>query len=156
MVRQAVPADSDAVGDLTARVYRAGGWSDAAYSRLLLDGRSRIEQATVFVALQGAVLAGTVTVARPGTPFAGFCGADEVEVRMLAVDPQARGRGIAGLLMDACEGLARQERFAGVVLSTELDMRAAHRLYERRGYVRRPERDRHIGRFHLLAYRLQT
>jgi YD repeat-containing protein len=121
-VREAVVADGDAVGVLTERVYSAGGWTDAAYSRQLLDGRSRIEQATVLVASRADAIVG---IARPGTPFAAICEPDEVEVRMLAVDQRARGQGVASLLMDACENLARQERVAGIVLSTEPDMHAA-------------------------------
>ena len=67
--------------------------------------------------------------------------AEEVEVRMLAVDEAARGRGVADRLMAACEALARDEGRAAVVLSTAPDMHAAHRLYRRRGYVRQPDRD---------------
>jgi hypothetical protein len=42
-----------------------------------------------------------------------------------------------------------------VVLSTEPDMYAAHRLYQRRGYVRQPDRDWQAGRFRLMVFRLQ-
>ena len=38
---------------------------------------------------------------------------------------------------------------------TEPDMYAAHRLYQRRGYVRRPGRDWQAGRFRLMVFRLQ-
>jgi hypothetical protein len=66
--------------------------------------------------------------------------------------------GVAGLLMEAREDLARQERVAGIVLATEPDMHAAHRLYERRGYTRQAQRDRRIRRFYLLptAYRSEA
>lgn len=121
---------------------------------MLLDGRSRIEEATVFVAVADGVVLGTVTVGRPGSRFANVARAGEVEVRMLAVDEAARGRGIGGLLMDACEGLARGGGCSAVVLSTGLDMYAAHRLYQRRGYVRQPERDWRAGQSLLQVYRL--
>src|SRR5262245_30206415 len=49
-VRRADLADADLVGGLTERVYRQGGWTDVDYSKLLLDGRSRIAEATVLVA----------------------------------------------------------------------------------------------------------
>jgi ribosomal protein S18 acetylase RimI-like enzyme len=153
-IRRAGPDDADQVGTLTERVYRRGGWADERYSKLLLDGRSRIEEATVFVAVADDVIVGTVTLGRPGTRFANVAQADEAEVRMLAVDEAARGRGIARLLMNACEGLARDEGFAAVVLSTEADMHAAHRLYQRRGYIRQPERDWLVGQFLLQSYRL--
>jgi ribosomal protein S18 acetylase RimI-like enzyme len=153
-IRLAGPDDADQVGTLAERVYRQGGWADERYSKLLLDGRSRIEEATVFVAVADGVIVGTVTLGRPGTRFANMARAGEAEVRMLAVDEAARGQGIASLLMDACEGLARDEGFGALVLSTEPDMDAAHRLYRRRGYVRQPERDWRIGRDLLEVYRL--
>ena len=154
-MREAVAADGDAVGALTEQVYAAGGWGDPSYMRRLRDGRSRIEQAHVLVACRDDAIVGSVTIARPGTPFAAISGSDELEVRMLVVAESARGKGVGGLLMDGCEELARREGFAAVVLLTEPDMHAAHRLYERRGYTRVPERDRDIGRFSLLAYRLE-
>jgi ribosomal protein S18 acetylase RimI-like enzyme len=153
-IRQAGRDDADQVGILAERVYRQGGWADERYSKVLLDGRSRIEDATVFVAVADGAVVGTVTLGRPGTRFANVAQAGEAEVRMLAVDEAARGRGIARLLMDACEGLARDDGLAAVVLSTEPDMLAAHRLYQRRGYVRQPERDWRIGQSLLQVYRL--
>jgi len=86
--------------------------------------------------------------------MAGIGRAEEAEVRMLAVDEAARGRGIGDLLMAECEALARDEGLAGVVLSTEPDMHAAHRVYRRRGYVRQPDRDWSTGRTTLLVFRL--
>jgi ribosomal protein S18 acetylase RimI-like enzyme len=60
---------------------------------------------------------------------------------MLAVDPAAQGRGIAMLLMrhivDASRSLGRER----VVCSSQPSMRAAHRVYERLGFTRLPERD---------------
>jgi ribosomal protein S18 acetylase RimI-like enzyme len=154
-VRRADLADADLVGGLTERVYRQGGWTDEEYSKLLLDGRSRIEEAIVLVATVAGALVGTVTMALPASRFANVGRAGEVEVRMLAVAEAARGRGVASLLMDACEVLARDEGFTAVVLSTEPDMYAAHRLYQRRGYVRQPDRDWQAGRFRLKVFRLQ-
>jgi len=154
-VRRADLADAEPVGGLTERVYRQGGWTDEDYSRLLLDGRSRIEEAIVLVATAAGAVIGTVTMALPGSRLANVGRAGEAEVRMLAVDEAARGRGVAGLLMDACEALARNEGCAAVVLSTEPDMYAAHRLYRRRGYVRQPGRDWQAGRFRLMVFRLQ-
>jgi ribosomal protein S18 acetylase RimI-like enzyme len=83
-----------------------------------------------------------------------LCRADEAEVRMLAVDEAARGLGIADRLMAAGETLARNAGLAAVVLCTETGMRAAQRLYERRGYLRQPARDWQIRDVRLLAYRL--
>jgi ribosomal protein S18 acetylase RimI-like enzyme len=149
-IRRADLADADQVGMLAERVYRHGGWADEGYSKRLLDGRSRIEDAVVLVAVADGVIVGTVTAARPGSRMANMARAEEVEIRMLAVDEAARGQGIADLLMAACEALARDEGRAALVLATAPDMHAAHRLYRRRGYVRQPDRDWSI----LLVFRL--
>src|SRR5262249_49796542 len=80
--------------------------------------------------------------------------AGEAEVRMLAVDQAARGLGLASRLMAVCETLARDEGLIAVILCTETGMHAAQRLYERRGYLRQPARDRQIRDVRLTASRL--
>jgi ribosomal protein S18 acetylase RimI-like enzyme len=150
-IRRADLADADQVGVLTERVYRHDGLTDEGYARQLRDGRSRIRDAVVLVAVADGVIVGTVTAARSGSRLAR---AGEIEVRMLAVDEAARGRGIADLLMAACEALARDGGHAAVVLSTGPDMYAAQRVYRRRGYVRQPDRDWSVGRSTLIVFRL--
>jgi N-acetylglutamate synthase len=152
-VRRADVSEADAVGALTERVYAAGGWTDEAYSKVLRDGRSRIDEAIVLVATVDDGVVGTLTIGLPGTRFASIARPDEVEVRMLAVDETARRRGVARLLMAEAERTAAEHGFVGVVLSTEPDMHAAHRLYEDRGYVRQPDRDWQLRGFTLLVYR---
>jgi len=153
-VRRAEPAEADLVGALTERVYRTGGFGSDDYAEVLRDGRSRIRDSVVLVAAADGAIAGTVTLALPGTPMAHLCRADEAEVRMLAVDETVRGLGIASRLMAACETLARNEGLAAMILCTETGMHAAQRLYEHRGYLREPARDWQFRDVRLLAYRL--
>lgn len=153
-VRRAEPAEADLVGALTERVYRTGGFGSDAYAAVLRDGQSRVRDGIVLVAVADGSIAGTVTLALPGTPLAHLSEADEAEVRMLAVDEAARGLGIANRLMAACETLARSEGLTAVILCTETGMLAAQRLYERRGYLRDPARDWQIRDVRLIAYRL--
>ncbi len=152
-IRRAAPNEAVEVGLLTERIYRAGGFTNEAYSAVLLDGASRVADAIVVVAVLDGRLVASATAAPAGTPYAAMARDGELEVRMLGVADEARRRGIADRLMDAVEDLARERGLGGVILSTEPGMRAAHRLYERRGYVRRPDRDRRAGGFTLLAYR---
>jgi ribosomal protein S18 acetylase RimI-like enzyme len=155
-VRPASPGEAEAIGVLTEAVYRDGDFldDDEAYVAHLLDGAGRVRDALVLVAdLDGSVVA-SVTLAEPGTPWSEISRPDELEVRMLAVAEMARRRGIADRLMDEAEDHARRQGLAAVVLSTEPAMAGAHRLYERRGYVRQPERDWDVDGFPLLAYRL--
>ena len=155
-VRRAEPAEADLVGALTERVYRTGGFGSDDYAKVLRDARSRVRDGIVLVATAAAdgAIAGTVTLALPGTPLAHLSRAAKPEVRMLAVDEAARGLGIADRLMAACETLARNEGLTAVILCTETGMHAAQRLYERRGYLRQPARDWQIRDVRLLAYRL--
>ena len=153
VVRRAAPADAEAVGELTESVYRAGGFTDDEYAEELRDAAGRIEFATVLVAAIEDRVVGSLAVATPGSPLHELAGPDEVEVRMLAVAEDVQGRGIASRLMAAAEALAVESGARAVVLSTEPEMHAAHRLYERRGYERVPALDRVIGRYELLAYR---
>jgi hypothetical protein len=70
-IRRADLADADQVGMLTERVYRHEGLTDEDYARQLRDGRSRIQDAVVLVAVTDGVIAGTVTAARSGSRLAG-------------------------------------------------------------------------------------
>ena len=80
---------------------------------------------------------------------------DLAEIRTLAVAPAASGEGIGEALTRAMIDLARDGGFGSVVLSSSTTMRAAHRLYERLGFVRLPERDWTPGRgIQLVAYEL--
>ncbi|MBD3784538.1 MAG: GNAT family N-acetyltransferase [Micrococcales bacterium] len=156
-VRPARPDELDAVGRLTLGAYAADGGitPESPYAATLLDAGARARDAVLLVAVAGDELLGTVTFVRPGTPFAEIGGPDEAEVRTLAVAPATRGRGVGRLLSDECVRLARDEGCRAVVLSSGTWMTTAHRLYERMGFVREPERDWSPSPgVELLAYRL--
>ena len=154
-IRDAHPDEAEAIGTLTEAVYRAEGFTDGGwYSAELLDAAGRIAGGRVLVAEVDGLVAGTVTLAPPGSPFAEITDGTELEVRMLATVEHARRLGVADRLMDGAEADARERSLLGVVLSTEPAMQGAHRLYERRGYVRRPDRDWHHDGYDLLVYAL--
>jgi ribosomal protein S18 acetylase RimI-like enzyme len=58
------------------------------------------------------------------------------EMRLLAVPPESRNHGIAGLLIDFCEEKARQSGSKVITLHTTVLMQTAKAMYERRGYQR--------------------
>ena len=155
-VRPARPEEAAAIGVLTERAYRVDGYLDVSggerYAAELRDAARRIADAVVLVAERGGELAGTVTLAVPGSAYAETAAAGELEVRMLAVDPDVRRRGVARALMAAAEEHARRLGLARVVLCTEAPMRRPQRLYERLGYRREPHRDWTVEGFHLLGY----
>lgn len=143
-LRRATPADHDAVARVVVAAYEPftqGRHDD--YVDSLADSARRDREAELWVATDdgtGEVL-GSVTVCPPGSPWREIAAEDEAEFRTLAVDPAAQGRGVGAALLDLVERRARVEGEAAIVLSSLPTMTAAHRLYERGGYRRAPERD---------------
>ncbi|MDX3797595.1 GNAT family N-acetyltransferase [Streptomyces sp. AK04-3B] len=146
-VRPVTPAEHETLGDITARAYLDDGLLDFGgsdpYLHELRDVAKRAATAEVLVAVDGErLLLGGVTFVPGSGPMADLARAGETEIRMLAVARQARGRGVGEALVRACVARARAvEGCRTVVLSTQRSMSAAHRLYERLGFVRTPERD---------------
>lgn len=156
VVRRADPRDVDDAGALTAEAYVADGLlrDEGDYTAELRDAQRRAREAILLVAAVprdpggGAepdraddVVVGTVTLAPYGTSYAEVAEPGELEVRMLAVAPEARGRGVAEALMTHALRHAVAEGARRVVLSTSDDMQAAQRLYDRLGFVHDESRD---------------
>jgi ribosomal protein S18 acetylase RimI-like enzyme len=158
-IRRARPFDYEAVGEITVRAYTEGGFArpDSVYVGTLADARARAEQAELWVAVRdedGEVL-GSVTYASPGSGFSELAAPGEGELRMLAAAPAAQGQGVGEALVRHCVDRARGLGVAALVLSTQPTMTAAHRIYERTGFVRTPAKDwEPIPGVALLAYRL--
>ncbi|MEU4926705.1 GNAT family N-acetyltransferase [Streptomyces yokosukanensis] len=146
LIRPAVPAEYAELGEITAQAYLQDGLLDFGegdvYLAELRDVAKRAAASDVRVATRDGILLGGVTfVPRPG-PMADIARPEEAEIRMLAVARAGRGRGAGEALVRACVERARAvEGCRSVVLSTQRTMHAAHRIYERLGFVRTPERD---------------
>ncbi|RSD23634.1 GNAT family N-acetyltransferase [Amycolatopsis eburnea] len=159
-IRPARSEEYAAAGEVTVRAYDVDGHlaGDVGYDTVLRDVARRAEQAEVLVAVDGAgEVVGTVTVVLPGSDFAEISRPGELEFRMLAVAPTARGRGIGEALTKAVLDRARTLGIPKVVLSSLEGMRGAHRLYERLGFARLPERDwRPFPHISLIAYQIDV
>lgn len=145
-IRAARPAEYTAVGGITVEAYRASGFVDSehstGYAATLADAATRAREAELLVAVDADdQLLGTVTVAPPGTAYAQVSDEHQLEFRMLAVIPQARGRGVGEALTRAVLDRAAELGLRGVVLSSGREMTTAHRIYERLGFRRTPDRD---------------
>lgn len=153
-VRPARPEEHAQAGALTAEAYAADGLTDDAdaYAAELRDAARRAREAVLLVATLPAdpgatspgaaeVVVGTITLAPYGTSYAEVAEPGELELRMLAVAPEARRHGVAERLVSAAlrEAVARHAR--RVVLSTLDAMVTARRLYDRLGFVADPRRD---------------
>jgi ribosomal protein S18 acetylase RimI-like enzyme len=142
IIRPARPDELDAVGELTARAYLADGPISEKYAAMLADAHTRARDAELLVAVDtDDHVLGTVTIALPGGEFADVARDGELEFRMLAVDPAARRRGVGEALVRAVIDRARSLGLPRVILSSQQTMTAAHRIYERFGFRRHPDRD---------------
>ncbi|WP_055492574.1 GNAT family N-acetyltransferase [Streptomyces sp. TP-A0356] len=163
VIRQAAPDEYETLGEITAQAYLQDGLLDFgesdAYLDELRDVAKRAAAARVLVAVERDRVLGGVTFVPAGGPMADIAAPGEAEIRMLAVARAARGRGAGEALVRACVDQARAtEGCVRVVLSTQRTMRAAHRIYERQGFVRTPQRDwnplPHLDDITLLTYEL--
>jgi len=142
-IRFAASAEFPAVAELCVAAYAPFVAGDHHYLAVLRDVARRASEAELLVAADpddGRVL-GTVTFVPDGGPLGEIAAPSEAEFRMLAVDPAARGRGVGTALLRRVLDDSRDRGNAGVVCSSLPEMRAAHRIYERLGFGRVPERD---------------
>ena len=159
-IRPAHPTEYDTLGELTAQAYLQDGLllfgESDWYLDELKDVAKRASAAEVLVAVADDHLLGGVTFVPSGGPMADLARPGEAEIRMLAVSRAARGQGAGQALVQACVTRASAAG-TGLVLCTQPTMHAAHRVYERLGFTRAPERDwKPIpgDDFTLLAYQL--
>lgn len=137
-IREARPAEHVAIGDLVVRSYRGVGEIDESYFDELRDVAARAAVVPVIAAIEegsGRVLGAVTYVPGLGPFHEGELG-DAASIRMLAVEPDARGRGIGRALVEECIRRARDEGRTRISLYTRPFMTAAHRMYERLGFKR--------------------
>jgi ribosomal protein S18 acetylase RimI-like enzyme len=158
-LRPARPEDYEAIAATTLAAYEPLlGDAESAYAEQLGNAEARALEAELWVAVapDDREVLGTVTMCREGSPLREIALADEGEFRMLAVRPAAQGHGVGEALVRHVLDRFREEGATAVVLSTTPGMTAAHRLYERLGFGRCPERDwAPLPGVSLLAYRLE-
>lgn len=143
IVRDALPAELPAVGELRVAAYVAGGFMSetsgyAPHLRAL--GADGVGTVLVAVAGDGRIV-GTVMLQMSQQAAEIVTGPEEAEIRALAVDPGVRGQGIGQALLRAAQDRAVGHGRRHLVLLTQPEMAAARRLYERAGFRRLPERD---------------
>lgn len=158
-VRPVRSDEFDEAGRVTALAYREfvrpedpASWEE--YLSRIADIRERAGRTLVLVAVEGDVILGSATLELDGRTDAGEeqpLAPGEAHVRMLGVRPDARRRGVARLLMDACTDEARRAGRKLLSLNTAPPMTAARQMYESMGFERRDDEVFPDG-FVLLSY----
>ena len=145
LIRPAVPADYDAIARITRDAYLAAGYFESAdhpYMRQIQDVARRAAHATVWVAEREGRVVGSVTLAVAGEPYADIAQSDELEFRMLVVDPAVQRSGAGKAMVRAIIEHAKSlPGITGVALTTGMTWESAHGLYRKTGFRRVPERD---------------
>jgi ribosomal-protein-alanine N-acetyltransferase len=150
VIERVTSADITAIAGIERRSF-SDPWSESSFQELL--AHSRMYFACVRQAAGGAP--------RPalGYVVAWFAGG-QGEIANLAVDPDARGRGLGSRLLDAALDEARRHGVEEVFLEVRDSNTRARQLYESRGfaevgrrrrYYRRPAEDAVILRWKAAA-----
>ncbi len=143
-IRDAKPDELQEVGSIRVAAYRADGFLplQSEYEPTL-RGLGADGSGHVLVAVAGdGKLVGTVMLQTwPDAAGQLVTGPGEAEIRALAVLPEARGTGFGRALLAGVMERAAREQVRRLLLFTQRDMVAAHRLYEQAGFTRLPERD---------------
>lgn len=156
-VREASPDEYPETGRVTALAYREfvrpedTDWQ--AYLARIADVAERAQRTVILIAVEDGLILGSATLELDQRTEAedGPLDPQDAHIRMLGVDPAARGRGVGAGLMGACESRARAAGKTRMTLSTTQRMAAARAMYESLGYVRGEDRVFDDG-FVLLSY----
>ena len=146
LIREMTLEEADTVG---ARLVE---WNEEHLSRFpaevagpyrteLADVTSRLGTADLLVAELDGALVGTVTLVRDAADDSHPWPPGGAVLRLLAVDPAARGQGLGAALTRECIERARSRGAKYLGLHTAPLMAAARGLYERLGFRRVPEHD---------------
>jgi DNA-binding MarR family transcriptional regulator/N-acetylglutamate synthase-like GNAT family acetyltransferase len=133
-------------GVLYAQEYRYDERFEALVSKIVGEFVEQFDarRERCWIAEQDGAVIGSVFLVRATDALA--------KLRLLYVEPAARGRGIGERLIAECVRFARQVGYEKITLWTQSELQAARHLYEKAGFVLvREERHDSWGRTDLVA-----
>lgn len=165
-VRNALPEEFSTIGQLMVEVYsrlegfpkrseqpdyyemlaNIGEITKKPHTELLVAATSdgRIAGAVVYFSdMSSYGSGGTATSEKNASGF-----------RLLAVDPEARGRGIGKLLTEACINKARKDKNEQLIIHSTKFMQVAWKMYEKLGFKRSEDLDFMQGELPVFGFRL--
>jgi pimeloyl-ACP methyl ester carboxylesterase/GNAT superfamily N-acetyltransferase len=165
VIRDARPDEFEAIGRMMVAVYSAlDGFpkpeTQPQYYDLLanIGAVAAKPGARLIVSLEKERIVGAVVffadMAEYGSGGTATQERDAAGFRLLASDPEARGRGVAKALVEACIAAARELRRSRLVIHSTDAMKAARAIYVARGFQRAPDLDFVQGAMPVHGYRL--
>ncbi|AXJ10229.1 GNAT family N-acetyltransferase [Arthrobacter sp. PM3] len=145
--RPAGPADYREVRRITRDAYLRAGHFTAGhpYMSVLDNVEHRAEHAQVWVAEASGTVVAAVTLTFPGQAYSEIARDNELEFRMLAVDPAVQGGGIGRTVVRRVIDHAQSlPDIGGISITSATFMERAHGLYESLGFRRVPDRDWYV------------
>ena len=151
------PDEHDAVRRIVIDTYRTLDVTiHPEYGEELVDvaRRAADPNAVVLVARLDGRPVGHAVVVLGDSPMADHVEPEASSLRMVAVLPEAQGRGVGRALIVEAMAVARRAGRRTMRLYTQPMMHAAQHIYESLGFRHVPERDRYIARheMQLIAY----
>lgn len=128
----------EAVSALTVESYTSAYEINDRYRAELGQVAERVTNQQVWVArdAESNELLGTVSTPLPGQFLNDYPEPGDMDFRLLATTPAARGRGVGKALVQHCAQLARERGASRLVLHTNAEMNLAVGLYTSMGFAR--------------------
>jgi ribosomal protein S18 acetylase RimI-like enzyme len=145
--RLATAADYSDVQRITREAYLHAGHfaADHPYMSALDDVEHRAKHAEVRVAESSGAVVAAVTLTFAGQPYSEIAMENELEFRMLAVDPAVQGGGVGrALVRRVIEHAESLPNIRAISITSATFMERAHALYESLGFRRVPARDWYV------------
>lgn len=165
-VRNALPEEFSTIGQLMVEVYsRLEGFPKRSEQPDYYEMLANIGEITkkphtellVAVTSDGRIAGAVVYFSDMSSYGSGGTATSEKNAsgfRLLAVDPEARGRGIGKLLTEACINKARKDKNEQLIIHSTKFMQVAWKMYEKLGFKRSEDLDFMQGELPVFGFRL--